>query len=182
MAGAAVPTSTAPLSDCNSDTGSTERTNYVCGTDGGRAGIDVFSFGSAYLGKSTHPFMVGGDPSLPDFQVKNLTLQPELTDRLDDRMKLLNRLDAWRRVAGDGATDAVDEFNRRAVELDTDSARIHRNAGVLDDLYLGQAASALAHFERALATGGDEKLLGGWIAELRQRLGTAPKPASAEAP
>jgi tetratricopeptide (TPR) repeat protein len=71
---------------------------------------------------------------------------------------------------------------RRAVELDADNARIHRNAGVLDDLYLGQAASALAHFERALATGGDEKLLGGWIAELRQRLGTAQKTASAEAP
>src|SRR5947209_4773907 len=29
--------------------------NYVSGTDGGRDGIDVFSFGSAYLGPATHP-------------------------------------------------------------------------------------------------------------------------------
>src|SRR4051794_23765970 len=32
--------------------------NYVSGTDGGRDGIDVFSFGSAYLGPATHPFTV----------------------------------------------------------------------------------------------------------------------------
>ena len=35
--------------------------NYVSGTDGGRDGIDVFSFGSAYLGPSVHPFTVAGD-------------------------------------------------------------------------------------------------------------------------
>src|SRR5262245_18347076 len=29
--------------------------NYICGTDGGRDQIDVFSFGSAYLGASVHP-------------------------------------------------------------------------------------------------------------------------------
>ena len=37
--------------------------NYVAGTDAGRDGIDVFSFGSAYLGPATHPFTVAGDPS-----------------------------------------------------------------------------------------------------------------------
>ncbi|HLW64503.1 MAG TPA: DUF1501 domain-containing protein, partial [Gemmataceae bacterium] len=47
--------------------------NYVAGADAGRDGIDVFSFGSAYLGPSTHPFMVVGDPSAPGFQVKNLS-------------------------------------------------------------------------------------------------------------
>src|SRR4029077_20155222 len=30
--------------------------NYISGTEPGRAGIDVYSFGSAYLGPSTHPF------------------------------------------------------------------------------------------------------------------------------
>src|SRR5262249_34949906 len=30
--------------------------NYICGTDGGREQIDTFSFGSAYLGPSVHPF------------------------------------------------------------------------------------------------------------------------------
>jgi tetratricopeptide (TPR) repeat protein len=71
---------------------------------------------------------------------------------------------------------------QRAIALDPDDARIHRNAGVFDDLYLDQAASALAHFERALAAGGDEKLLGGWIAELHQRRGTSQKVTATEAP
>src|SRR5262249_39817037 len=48
--------------------------DYVAGTDPGRDGIDVFSFGSAYLGPSTHPFTVAGDPSSPTFSVKNLGL------------------------------------------------------------------------------------------------------------
>src|SRR5207237_10372091 len=37
--------------------------NYISGTDGGRDGIDVFSFGFAYLGPSTHPFTVAGGPT-----------------------------------------------------------------------------------------------------------------------
>src|SRR5205085_4193682 len=32
--------------------------NYIAGTDPGRDGIDVYSFGAAYLGTATHPFMV----------------------------------------------------------------------------------------------------------------------------
>src|SRR5262245_20646237 len=46
--------------------------NYVAGMDDGRQGIDVFSFGSAYLGPATHPFTVAGDPASPKFQVRNL--------------------------------------------------------------------------------------------------------------
>src|SRR5262249_38101975 len=42
---------------------------YIAGTDPGRDGIDVFSFGSAYLGPTAHPFTVAGDPSSPTFQV-----------------------------------------------------------------------------------------------------------------
>src|SRR5207302_10826272 len=41
--------------------------NYIAGMDDGRQGIDVFSFGSAYLGPSTHPFTVPGDPASPKF-------------------------------------------------------------------------------------------------------------------
>ncbi|MBL8830474.1 MAG: DUF1501 domain-containing protein, partial [Planctomycetaceae bacterium] len=41
--------------------------NYVCGVDAGRQGIDTFSFGSSFLGTSTHPFIVAGDPSDPAF-------------------------------------------------------------------------------------------------------------------
>ncbi|MGC3969501.1 MAG: DUF1501 domain-containing protein [Pirellulales bacterium] len=71
--------------------------NYVCGTDRGRQGIDTFSFGSAYLGNSSHPFMVPGDPSAADFKIDNLSPSDALADRLDDRVALLDKFDNWRR-------------------------------------------------------------------------------------
>jgi hypothetical protein len=94
--------------------------NYVCGTDAGRDGIDVFSFGSAYLGPSTHPFMVPGDPTEPSFQVRNLNLtQP--AERLRDRLALLGRLD---RAVPDTSADAIDVNRRRALDvLTTDASR-----------------------------------------------------------
>src|SRR5262249_30569192 len=51
--------------------------NYIAGTDPGRDGIDVFSFGSAYLGPATHPFTVSGDPSSPAFVVRNMATTQE---------------------------------------------------------------------------------------------------------
>lgn len=94
--------------------------NYVCGTDNGRQGIDVFSFGSAYLGNSSHPFMVPGDPSAENFKIDNLAPSDALADRLDDRVALLDKFDTWRRRADRaGSMDALDEFNRRALELVT---------------------------------------------------------------
>lgn len=66
---------------------------YVAGTDAGRDGIDVFSFGSAYLGPTTHPFTVPGDPSAADFSIPNLRPVPHLADRLSGRSELLGKLD-----------------------------------------------------------------------------------------
>jgi hypothetical protein len=42
--------------------------NYIAGTEPSRSAIDTYSFGSAYLGVATHPFMVTGDPSSPRLQ------------------------------------------------------------------------------------------------------------------
>jgi hypothetical protein len=98
--------------------------NYICGTDNGRDGIDVFSFGSSYLGPATHPFMVPGDPSDPAFAVRNLNLtQPGA--RLTDRLALLGQLD---RTPGDydptGSLGAIDVNRHRALDLlTTDAAR-----------------------------------------------------------
>jgi hypothetical protein len=94
--------------------------NYICGTDPGRDGIDVFSFGSAYLGAATHPFMVPGDPSDAAFQVRNLGLnQP--AERLHDRLHLLDCLD--RTPAGIDPV-AIDTNRHRALDLlTTDAAR-----------------------------------------------------------
>lgn len=99
--------------------------NYIAGTDNGRQGIDVFSFGSAYLGPRTHPFPVAGDPSAANFEVKNLALPTEAASRLRERTGLLERLDSAPRAHDrSGTMAAMDEFNRRAVELiTTDTAR-----------------------------------------------------------
>lgn len=92
--------------------------NYICGVDGGRQGIDVFSFGSAYLGPATHPFMVVGDPSDPKFSVQNLAVSAGLEERISDRLALLKGVDNLRRSADTlGLMDAMDEFNSRAFDL-----------------------------------------------------------------
>lgn len=94
--------------------------NYVAGVDQGRQGIDVFSFGSAYLGGATHPFMVVGNPSEKDFKVENLAPLAGIEPRLEDRIGLLEKFDNWRRRfdAADGWS-SLDTFNRQAVELVT---------------------------------------------------------------
>ena len=91
--------------------------NYISGTDPGRDHIDVFSFGSAYLGPATHPFLVGGDPAATDFNVRNLHLsQPQL--RVDDRLALLGRLDTMPgAIDATGTTTAMDAYRHRALDL-----------------------------------------------------------------
>src|SRR5205085_5113274 len=91
--------------------------------DGGREGIDVFSFGSAYLGPATHPFTVVGDPSAPDFQVRNLAVRPQAQTQLSDRLQLLGRLDTVpASIDNSGAMSAVDVHRRRALTLLTSDA------------------------------------------------------------
>ena len=99
--------------------------NYISGTDGGRDGIDVFSFGSAYLGQSTHPFSMAGDPSSPKFQVRNVSVTPESGARLAERAELLRGLERPL-ISGDanGTATAMDQFKQRALTLvTTDTAR-----------------------------------------------------------
>ena len=92
--------------------------NYVSGTDPGRAGVDVYSFGAAYLGPAYVPFNIPGDPSASDFEVKNIGLSKSVADRLDDRTTLLNGFDRLRRnVDESGVMSAMDKFGQRATEL-----------------------------------------------------------------
>jgi tetratricopeptide (TPR) repeat protein len=64
----------------------------------------------------------------------------------------------------------------RALELDPAYADAHLNLGILLDLYLGESALALTHFERyvALAPNGSDVVVGKWIADIKGRV----KPAS----
>ena len=98
---------------------------YVAGTDPGRDGIDVYSFGSAYLGPSTHPFTVVGDPSSPQFAVRNLTATAQAQARMAERAQLLGRLDTVPpRLDRSGTMTAIDAHRERALGLlTTDTAR-----------------------------------------------------------
>ncbi|MCY2966883.1 MAG: DUF1501 domain-containing protein [Planctomycetota bacterium] len=97
--------------------------NYISFTDGGREGVDVFSFGAAYLGPSYVPFAIPGDPVQPSFSVPNIALDQALSDRLDDRLTPLNGFDQIRRsIDRSGTMEAVDEFQRRATEMLTSTA------------------------------------------------------------
>ncbi|HTU92192.1 MAG TPA: DUF1501 domain-containing protein [Gemmataceae bacterium] len=92
--------------------------NYIAGADPGRDQIDVYSFGAAYLGPSTHPFMIAGDPSSPKFKVKNISIAQETRGRLHDRLGLLQQLDSVPvEIDSSGAMEAMAEYRRKAVTL-----------------------------------------------------------------
>lgn len=99
--------------------------NYIAGTEPGRAAVDTFSFGAAYLGPSYVPFNVPGDPSDKDFRVQNLSVDQSAADRLHERASLLNGFDHLRRnVDSSGLMSAMDKFNQQALMLLTsDRAR-----------------------------------------------------------
>jgi hypothetical protein len=91
--------------------------------DDGRHGVDVFSFGAAYLGQTYTPFIVPGDPSAATFQVKNLSVTDAMATRLADRHTLLGGIDRLRRdLDASGAMDAMDAFSQKAYSLLTSRA------------------------------------------------------------
>lgn len=90
----------------------------VAAVDAGRTGIDTFAMGSAYLGAANTPFIVGGDPSQPDFKVDSIGVKENMADRIDDRLAMLQGMDTFQRdIDRSGAMDAMDSFNRQAMEM-----------------------------------------------------------------
>lgn len=90
----------------------------IAGVDGGRGGVDTFSFGSAYLGPAHIPFIVDADPNAADFQVRNIGITPEMEHRLTDRLALLQGLDRFRReIDSSGIMEAMDSFSQRALTM-----------------------------------------------------------------
>jgi hypothetical protein len=92
--------------------------NYIAVTDPGRQGLDVYGFGSAYLGSSTHPFIFAGDPSDPKFQVPNLGLSPQIARQLPERLDLLRTLDKTPpELDSGGLMTGMDVSRARALDL-----------------------------------------------------------------
>lgn len=78
----------------------------------------AYGDGSAYLGESAMPFVVGGNPGSPDFSIPNLAVSGSLKSRLDDRVRLLKSFDSFRRdVDANASMQAMDTFNERALSL-----------------------------------------------------------------
>ncbi len=94
--------------------------NVVCGADGGRTNVDTYAQGSAYLGGRYRPFIFGGDPSRPGFQVQNIGLNQEMAQRLDDRFRLMQGLDETRRrIESNRSISTMDSLYQRAYSLMT---------------------------------------------------------------
>jgi hypothetical protein len=134
--------------------------NYISGTNPGRAAVDTYSFGAAYLGNAYVPFNAPGDPSDPKFEVKNLALAPQLSDRLDDRVTLLKGFDQLRReIDTSGMMGAMDEFNQRAINLLTspkarEAFDLSREPDALRDRYGRHAWGQRALMARRLVEAG----------------------------
>ncbi|WP_406695992.1 DUF1501 domain-containing protein [Singulisphaera sp. Ch08] len=78
--------------------------------------------GPAYLGPAYVPFISSGDPNSPTFSVGNLSLTPQGARQLQTRNDLLKEFDTLRREIDRSRTmEALDQFNRRALDMLTSS-------------------------------------------------------------
>ena len=79
---------------------------------------NVYGGGSAGLGSAFLPFVVGADPNVEGFKVNNLSLEPSVRERLEDRQTLLASFDNLRReVDRSGMMESIDKFHQQAINL-----------------------------------------------------------------
>ena len=79
--------------------------------------------GAAYLGAGLEPFRVRADPNAGNFEVPNLQLNSQLTDRFRERRNLLASFDGLRGdIDQSGVMDSLDIYNRKAAALLTSGA------------------------------------------------------------
>lgn len=81
-------------------------------------------FGANFVGTAYNPFETDGDPNASNFSVKNIDVPGGMSvSRLDDRAALARSMDRLRRdVETRGMIDAMDRFDRQALELVTGNA------------------------------------------------------------
>lgn len=147
------------VSRCRADVAG-DLPNYISGTEAGRAHVDTYSFGAAYLGPAWVPFNIPGDPSEPGFTVQNLSVDRTAAQRLHDRAALLQGFDQLRRsIDGSGLMQAMDSFNQQALSmLTSDRARqafdLTQESSQLRDRYGRHAWGQRALLARRLVEAG----------------------------
>lgn len=109
-------------------TRSTELPEYVA--LGNQKVVGLHRGGPAYLGEAHAPFRVEGDPAHPDFGVRSFR-RVAAGANLDARIEVLRSLDAYGRVDlraldSSGHMDALDKFQKQAIELLSGSGRAAR--------------------------------------------------------
>ncbi|WP_165073873.1 DUF1501 domain-containing protein [Paludisphaera rhizosphaerae] len=77
--------------------------------------------GGGGLGRSYGPFKVAADPNKPEFKVPELILDEARRERIAGRSRLLAGFDAARRAIEPTATRSFDDFQRRALDVLTNS-------------------------------------------------------------
>ena len=97
---------------------------YVAVPYGMSIGLRPGYFGANYVGAAYNPFETEGDPNASNFAVQNIQMAGGMTvSRLDDRAALARNIDRLRRdVETKGMVDAMDRFDRQALELVTGTA------------------------------------------------------------
>jgi hypothetical protein len=94
--------------------------NVITAAEGGRETPDTYAMGAAYLGPKYVPFGVGADPNVPNFEIKNVSLNSALAGRLEDRVRLLKGMDQMRRdIDASGMMESMDRFNQQAINMMT---------------------------------------------------------------
>lgn len=85
-----------------------------------------------------------------------------------NKLEKLNQQAIAKRETGD--FDGAMAKYQKALSLADDDAVTHRNLGILMELYLGEAVSALKHYRRYQElTGGADRAVAGWIALLERQ-------------
>ena len=109
----------------------------------GYIGVNPIPYlGAAFLGATHEPFVVGGDPNRPEFQVPNIAVRDsETVARLNGRMDLRNQFDRLASLRDRQASRSFDTFQdqawrmvtgreaRRAFDLNLEDSRLRDRYG-----------------------------------------------------
>jgi tetratricopeptide (TPR) repeat protein len=103
-----------------------------------------------------------------ELQLASQSFEQAIAIRADDKIAY-NHLGVVRRQQGQFT--AAQESYLEAIAIDVEYAEAHLNLGILYDLYLGQLAKALEHYQRyQYLTQDSDQEVAKWIIDLTQRL------------